>query len=78
MQIVEGDVVMSLNDKDVEVFYDVAEIKPDKSGATWIRLVGKTGKSETGIPLIFFDKSYMKVSKSTANILFGSKKNEKS
>lgn len=78
MQIAEGDVVLSLDEKDNEVFYDVTKIAPDNSGANWVTLEGKVSKKTKGIPLIFLEKGFMKVSKTTANILFGSKKNEKS
>lgn len=73
MQIARGQVYMSLNDKDVEVFYKVAKVRQDESGATWIDLVGMKTSVYDNLPLLVFDKKYMRVSESTAKILFGSK-----
>lgn len=64
---------MSLDDKDVEIFYRVEKVRQDGNGATWIDLVGmKTGVCDK-LPLLFFDKKYIRISESTAKILFGSK-----
>lgn len=74
MQIANGQVFMSLNDKDVEVFYKVDRTWQDPSGATWLSLKGLTSDKNTdNLPLLYVEKHYMRVSESTAKILFGSK-----
>jgi hypothetical protein len=78
MQIAKGNVVMSLNEKDVEVFYEVTNVFEEKD-ATWICLAGMVNKSVVArVPLLFLEKQYMRVSDSTSKVLFGSKNNEKS
>lgn len=65
---------MSLNDKDVEVFYKVDNIWQDAGGATWLSLKGIMSEKNTdNLPLLYVEKSYMQVSETTAKILFGSK-----
>lgn len=74
MQVAKGQVLMSLNDKDVEVFYKVDNIWQDKGGATWLSLKGIMSEKNTdNLPLMYVEKSYMQVSETTAKILFGSK-----
>lgn len=64
---------MSLNDKDVEVFYKVDNIWQDKGGATWLSLKGiMSGKNTDNIPLMYVKERYMQVNETTAKILFGS------
>lgn len=67
-----GDAYMSLDTKSKAVFYEV-EVVEEKQGAIWIKLAGMQFQDSIYIPLLFLDKSFVKVNKTTTDILFGVK-----
>jgi hypothetical protein len=73
MQIAKGDVLMSLDDKDIDVFYNVVDTWKDAGGASWVGLEGTLSGSFHHTALIFAEKYFVQVPANTVRILFGSK-----
>lgn len=70
-----GDAYMSLDTKSKAVFYEVSLVEV-QGGATWIELAGMQFQDSLRIPLLFLDKSFVKVNESTIKALFGERKRD--
>lgn len=70
-----GDAYMSLDTKSKAVFYEV-EVVEEKQGATWLKLAGMQFQDSIYIPLLFLDKSFVRVNESTIKALFGERKRD--
>lgn len=68
-----GDAYMSLDTKSKAIFYEVSLVEVH-GGATWIELAGMQFQDSLRIPLLFLDKSFVKVNESTIKALFGERK----
>lgn len=68
-----GDAFISLDVKSRAVFYEVSLVE-EYNGATWIELAGLQFQDSLRIPLLYLDKSFAKVNKSTIQTLFGERK----
>lgn len=69
-----GDGYISLDIKSKAVFYEVERIDKVQDGSTWIKLSGLQFQDSIYTPLLFLDKSFAKVNKSTIQTLFGERK----
>lgn len=70
-----GDAYMSLDVKSKAVFYEVTLVE-QHGGATWIELAGMQFQDSLRIPLLFLDKSFVRVKESTIKALFGERKRD--
>lgn len=70
-----GDAFMSLDTKSKAVFYEVTLVEV-QGGATWIELAGMQFQDSLRIPLLFLDKSFVRVNESTVKALFGERKRD--
>jgi hypothetical protein len=71
-----GDAFISLDIKSRAVFYEVEVVETRQDGSTWIKLAGLQFQDSVYVPLLFLDKSFAKVNKSTIQTLFGERKNK--
>jgi hypothetical protein len=69
-----GDGFISLDIKSRAVFYEVEVVEKRHDGSTWIKLAGLQFQDSVYVPLLFLDKSFAKVNKSTIQTLFGERK----
>lgn len=72
-KFVVGDYLMSLDKKDICVFWQICKQYPDSNGLVKLQICSMDDFHERNEYLLLLEKSYVKVNESTINILYGGK-----
>ena len=71
-----GEVYLSISTGLKFYFYEVKQISEDAGKATWIKMDALQFDDSIEIPLLYFDKLFVRVNESTVEILFNRRREE--